>query len=130
MNMDGLYAQANNPFSGDFYRFGRGIAYGRSANGQSPVFSPVQQQQQQTQNFAEGGMARNGTSDDVPANLSVGEYVIPADVVSALGNGSSEAGAKMLDRVCAAIRQQRTGNPNQPRDINPVGIQALLMGGR
>jgi len=134
MNYDGVYAQANNPFSGDFYRFGRGIAYGRSAQPQPIMATPLpaaqQPQQQQTQNYAEGGMARNGTSDDVPANLSVGEYVIPADVVSALGNGSTEAGARVLDNACRTIRQQRTGTPAQPQDINPAGLQALMMGGR
>jgi hypothetical protein len=96
----------------------------------TPLPAAQQPQQQQTQNFAEGGMARNGTSDDVPANLSVGEYVIPADVVSALGNGSTEAGARVLDNACRTIRQQRTGTPAQPQDINPAGLQALMMGGR
>lgn len=41
--------------------------------------------------------AGDGTSDDIPAMLSDGEYVIPSAVVSALGNGSNKAGAKKLD---------------------------------
>lgn len=66
--------------------------------------------------FVEGG--GTGRSDDVPASmdafgdarLSRGEYVIPADVVSAMGEGSSEAGAEALDRLVEATRakwQQR-----------------------
>lgn len=46
----------------------------------------------------------NGTSDDIPAMLSDGEYVIPAHVVSALGNGSNDAGAKALDALQARVR--------------------------
>lgn len=41
----------------------------------------------------------DGTSDDIPAMLSDGEYVIPAAAVSALGNGSNKAGAKKLDKM-------------------------------
>lgn len=70
-----------------------------------------------TPSFAQGGQARflsgggDGISDDIPANiegqqearLSDGEFVIPARIVSELGNGSSKAGAKqlyaMMDRV-------------------------------
>lgn len=46
----------------------------------------------------------DGTSDDIPAMLSEGEYVIPAHVVSALGNGSNEAGAKSLDALQERVR--------------------------
>lgn len=48
----------------------------------------------------------DGTSDDIPAMLSDGEYVIPAHVVSALGNGSNDAGAKMLDQFQDNIRRK------------------------
>lgn len=46
----------------------------------------------------------DGTSDDIPAMLSEGEYVIPAHVVSALGNGSNQAGAKSLDALQERVR--------------------------
>ena len=36
--------------------------------------------------------------NEQPAALSDGEFVIPADVVSHLGNGNSEAGAKVLEK--------------------------------
>lgn len=54
-----------------------------------------------------------------PAALSHGEFVIPADVVSHLGNGNSEAGAKKLYEMMEKIRVARTGNPKQGKQINP-----------
>lgn len=53
------------------------------------------------------------------AKLSHGEFVIPADVVSHLGNGNSEAGAERLYDMMAKIRKARTGNPDQGKRINP-----------
>jgi hypothetical protein len=54
-----------------------------------------------------------------PAALSGGEFVIPADVVSHLGNGNSEAGAKQLYDMLDKIRQARTGTTEQGKQINP-----------
>lgn len=54
-----------------------------------------------------------------PAALSHGEFVIPADVVSHLGNGNSEAGAKQLYAMMDRIRLARTGNSKQGKQINP-----------
>ena len=54
-----------------------------------------------------------------PAKLSHGEFVIPADVVSHLGNGNSDAGAKQLYKMMDRIRQARTGNKKQGKQINP-----------
>lgn len=54
-----------------------------------------------------------------PAALSHGEFVIPADVVSHLGNGNSEAGAQRLYDMMERIRKARTGNPKQGKQINP-----------
>ena len=69
----------------------------------------------------------DGMADEVPAMidkeqpaaLSDGEYVIPADVVSHLGNGNSDAGAKVLDNMMARVRKARTGNKKQGKEINP-----------
>ena len=49
----------------------------------------------------------DGTSDSVPAMLASGEFVIPADVVSGLGNGDNDAGAKVLDEFLATIRKHK-----------------------
>ena len=54
-----------------------------------------------------------------PAALSHGEFVIPADVVSHLGNGNSDAGAKKLYEMMNRIRKARTGTTKQGREINP-----------
>ena len=57
--------------------------------------------------------------DKQPARLADGEFVVPADVVSHLGNGSTDAGAKHLYKMMDKIRKARTGNPKQGKQINP-----------
>jgi hypothetical protein len=53
-----------------------------------------------------------------PARLADGEFVVPADVVSGIGNGSTDAGAKRLYAMMDKVRQARTGNKKQGREIN------------
>jgi len=53
-----------------------------------------------------------------PAALSHGEFVIPADIVSHLGNGNSDAGAKMLEQMMSRVRKERTGNNKQGKEID------------
>ena len=88
--------------------------------------------------FAAGGIARlhkgryldgstDGMADEVPAMidneqpaaLSDGEFVIPADVVSHLGNGNSDAGAKELETMMDKVRMARTGTKKQAPAIDP-----------
>lgn len=57
--------------------------------------------------------------EDQPAALSHGEFVIPADVVSHMGNGNSDAGAKKLYQMMDKIRMARTGTKKQGKKINP-----------
>lgn len=57
--------------------------------------------------------------DKQPAKLSHGEFVVPADVVSHLGNGNSDAGAKKLYSMMDKVRQARTGTKKQGKQINP-----------
>jgi hypothetical protein len=54
-----------------------------------------------------------------PAALSHGEFVVPADIVSHLGNGNSDAGAKKLYSMMDKIRMARTGTKKQGKEINP-----------
>ena len=68
----------------------------------------------------------DGMADEVSANvgrdevrLSDGEFVIPADVVSHLGNGNSNAGAAFLHKFMNDVRQERTGNAKQGKEIDP-----------
>lgn len=55
-----------------------------------------------------------------PAALSDGEFVIPADVVSALGNGSSEAGARKLYELMEKVRMQAYGRNSQTNEVDDV----------
>jgi len=69
----------------------------------------------------------DGMADKVPARidsmqearLSDGEFVVPADVVSHLGNGNSNAGAKQLYGMMDRVRKARTGRTEQGKEINP-----------
>lgn len=69
----------------------------------------------------------DGMSDNIPASISGkqparladGEFVVPADVVSGLGNGSTDAGAKHLYSMMDKVRKARTGTKKQGREINP-----------
>jgi len=54
-----------------------------------------------------------------PAALSDGEFVIPADVVSHLGNGNTDAGVKVLEDMMDRVRKARTGRETQAKEINP-----------
>ena len=56
--------------------------------------------------------------NDQPARLSSGEVVIPADVVSGVGDGDTEAGADRLKDMMAQIRMAKTGSPRQPMPID------------
>jgi hypothetical protein len=81
--------------------------------------------------YARGGRMLKGPGDGMsdnipatiagkqPARLANEEFVVPADVVSHLGNGSSEAGAKALYKMMDRVRQARTGNKKQGKQINP-----------
>jgi len=80
--------------------------------------------------FAKGGYldgAGDGMSDSIPATiegkqparLADGEFVVPADVVSHIGNGSSKAGSKRLYAMMDKVRHARTGNKKQGKQIKP-----------
>lgn len=73
----------------------------------------------------------DGMDDRIPAKikesgedvlLADSEYVVPADVVSGLGNGSSDAGAKVLDDMLDRVRMERTGKKEQAKQIDPKAM--------
>lgn len=71
--------------------------------------------------YVEGG--QSGQSDKVEARLSPGEYVMDADVVSALGDGNNNAGALKLDAMRAKIRTHKRGAPSSkipPKAKSPL----------
>lgn len=81
--------------------------------------------------YSDGGRMLKGPGDGMsdsipasiggkqPARLADGEFVVPADVVSHLGNGSTDAGAKQLYSMMDKVRKARTGNKKQGKQINP-----------
>jgi hypothetical protein len=79
----------------------------------------------------------DGMSDEVTGMIgdqqqvatSPGEYIVPADVVSGIGNGSSNSGASQLDGMIDGIRQARTGTEVQPEAIIPEEFMPVPMPG-
>ena len=81
--------------------------------------------------YSDGGRMLKGPGDGMsdsipatiagkqPARLANDEFVVPADVVSHLGNGSSDAGAKQLYKMMDKVRSARTGKKSQAKQINP-----------
>jgi len=78
----------------------------------------------QTQGMLEG--PGGGMDDQIPGMIgnqqpvavSPGEFIVPADVVSGLGDGSSDAGAVKLDNMMSDVRMAKTGGIMQPRRIS------------
>jgi hypothetical protein len=80
--------------------------------------------------YSDGGRLLKGPGDGMsdsipakigtrqPARLADGEFVVPADVVSHLGNGSTNAGAKKLYAMMDRARQSRTGKKKQAPEVN------------
>jgi hypothetical protein len=95
-----------------------GGQFGVSGNfGLNEKLDHTQNAQHNPEFFSEGGAsiknryvkgAGDGTSDSIPAMLANGEFVIPADVVSNLGNGSNDSGAKILDEFLRVVREHKT----------------------
>ena len=84
--------------------------------------------------YSEGGLNNryvkgkgDGTSDSVPAMLANGEFVIPADVVSGLGNGSNDAGAKILDEFMRVIRTHKQKHDAKKLPPDSKGPLAYLL---
>ena len=72
-----------------------------------------------------------GRSDDIPAVLSDGEYVIDAETVALLGDGSNKAGAKKLDELRVKIRKHKGQKLAKGRfSANAKRPEAYLSGGR
>jgi hypothetical protein len=81
--------------------------------------------------YSDGGRLLKGPGDGMsdnipakigskqPARLADGEFVIPADVVSGIGNGSTDAGARKLYTMMDKVRAARTGTKKQGKEINP-----------
>jgi hypothetical protein len=141
-------APAPNPYAGKIPTAFNANAVVRPepAAGLSAVMTPEQYAEQGMIRMAKGGVAdagrylqgkTDGMADEIetsidgeqPALLSHGEFVIPADVVSHLGNGNSEAGADKLYKMMDRIREARTGTKEQGKEINADKFLAAASGG-
>ncbi len=107
------------------------VAAGMQNQPVPPQASFVQNLTSARTGYAKGGYldgAGDGMSDSIPATiegkqparLADGEFVIPADVVSHLGNGSTKAGSKRLYAMLDRVRKARTGTKKQGKQINPA----------
>lgn len=133
-------APAANPYVGKFKMAYENMPVQPTGNVTSPASGvtsllPVPEARDKIGGMAGGGMAKgrylqgttDGMADKIPSSidgkqkaaLSHGEFVVPADVVSHLGNGNSDAGAKKLYEMMARVRKARTGNPKQGKRIDP-----------
>ena len=131
-------APAPNPYAGKMKMAYNPPVVESSASNQSAALPqiPTQLNAQGGIGMAQGGIAdagrylrgkTDGMADEIetsideeqPALLSHGEFVIPADVVSHLGNGNSEAGAEKLYEMMDRIRMARTGTKEQGKEIDP-----------
>ena len=133
-------APAANPYEGKFKMAYENMPAQTTGNVTSPASGvasllPVPETRDKIEGMAGGGMAKgrylqgttDGMADKIPSSidgkqkaaLSHGEFVVPADVVSHLGNGNSDAGAKKLYEMMARVRKARTGNPKQGKRIDP-----------
>jgi hypothetical protein len=130
-------------FNPETYRSAQGYADGGiTALASGGYDRMVGEEPMYTANMASGGISNlgsysdggrmlkgpgDGMSDSIPASISGkrparladGEFVVPADVVSHLGNGSTDAGARQLYSMMDKVRKARTGSKKQGREINP-----------
>lgn len=104
---------------------GRGYAIGGHVDG--PVdFVPGPEDRFYARHAKRGFAVRGpgtGQSDDIPTMLADGEYVIDSEVVSALGDGSNEAGAEVLDKFREEIRKHKRSAPTDkipPKAKSPL----------
>ena len=84
--------------------------------------------------YSDGGRLLRGPGDGVsdsipasigdkrPARLADGEFVVSADVVSGLGNGSTEAGARKLYAMMDRVRKARTGTKKMGKTVNSARL--------
>ena len=115
------YGLPGYPFGQEWKAAKAGGAIQNAPTGHNPQF------------FSEGGLgqmkntyvkgAGDGTSDSIAAMLANGEFVIPADVVSSLGNGSNDSGAKVLDEFLRTIRAHK--RKASPKGLPPDSKGAL-----
>jgi hypothetical protein len=102
---------------GGFNPYARRSPWGFAQGGEVPAANPMGGL---GDGIAAAIVAPDGSAE--PAMLSPGEYVIPADVVSMIGDGDTDAGSDQLDQMLARIRVEKTGSPEQLPPMNPNAL--------
>lgn len=133
--IDAAKKRAMDALKANPYKFAIGGEISEDYKLQTPQLGGASPDQKNVFGLARGGMPPryidgpgDGMSDSVKARiggmqearLADGEFVIPADVVSHLGNGSSKAGAKQLYSMMDRVRKARTGTTKQGKEIKPT----------
>jgi hypothetical protein len=119
LNSGALDRKQVNPNVVDYYKYGERPEASFFDNANPPA------------TFKKGGRVKSsplnsigGQADTIDAKLSEGEYVIPADVVSSLGDGNSLAGAKQLDAMLKNVRKQKA--PAMRKGVLPPRAKSPL----
>ena len=118
------FAAAGGLMSTPLMAAGGGTRYGQYAGGGLNV---VQHSGKARVDFRRGDAVTgpgDGQSDDIPAMLADGEFVFPADVVAALGNGSTKAGSDKLYEMMHSIRAHHRSA--KPKDLPPPAKKSPL----
>jgi hypothetical protein len=118
--IDPLYVKSNTPE--EYRRSGRWLNYYNNPDFSGEPLVMKEGGQAKTNSFFEmeemnypSGLGRyiagetKGQDDKIPAVLSDGEFVIPADIVSDIGDGNNDAGAKELYKFMSSIRKHKRG---------------------
>ena len=111
---------------------GQPMKSGGLSHGGLPAFSNVPITQGRL-NFRQGAAvhgAGDGQSDDIPAMLADGEYVIDAETVAQIGNGSTKAGAHALDKFRENIRSHKRSAPINKIPPKTKALTSYLKGAR
>jgi hypothetical protein len=110
-------------------QYGYTIPEGMLPSAATPKYAGGGNIQSNLGGYSDGGRLLKGPGDGMsdnipasiankqPARLADGEFVVPADVVSHLGNGSTDAGAKHLYKMMDNVRKARTGRKAQGKQI-------------
>ena len=105
---------------------------GGLSHGGLPAFSNVPITQGRL-NFKKGAPVHgpgDGQSDDIPAMLADGEYVIDAETVAQIGNGSTKAGAHALDKFRENIRAHKRSAPINKIPPKTKALTSYLRGAK
>jgi hypothetical protein len=126
------YGKSVDPLVNLGLKVGQPMKSGGLSHGGLPAFSNVPITQGRL-NFKKGAPVHgpgDGQSDDIPAMLADGEYVIDAETVAQIGNGSTKAGAHALDKFRENIRSHKRSAPINKIPPKTKALTSYLRGAK